>query len=77
MPLAPSARLVGALLCAGLLAVAGLFAQSTLASTNARTAVAFTGAPSLHVAGTGLFTAHGRRVVLHGVNRAGRPGGRA
>ena len=71
MPAAPSARLVGALLCAGLLAVAGLLAQSTLASTNARTAVAFTGAPSLHVSGRALFTAHGRRVVLHGVNRPG------
>jgi endoglucanase len=70
MPAAPSARLVGALLCAGLLAVAGLLAQSTLASTNARTAVAFTGAPSLHVSARWLFTAHGRRVVLHGVNRA-------
>ena len=71
MPAAPSARLVGALLCAGLLAVAGLLAQSTLASTNTRAAVAFTGAPSLHVSGRGLFTAHGRRVVLHGINRPG------
>jgi endoglucanase len=70
IPAAPSARLVGALLCAGLLAVAGLLAQSTLASTNARTAAAFTGAPSLHVSGRGLYTAHGRRAVLHGVNRA-------
>lgn len=71
MPIGRSARLVGALLCASLLAVAGLFAQSTLASTNARTAVAFGGAPSLHVSGRGLFTAHGRRVVLHGVNFPG------
>jgi endoglucanase len=70
MPTAPSARLVGALLCAGLLAVAGLLAQSTLASTNAPVAAQGSGAPSLHVSGRGLFTAHGRLVVLHGVNRA-------
>jgi endoglucanase len=74
MPVAPSARLVGALLCASLLAVAGLLAQSTLASTKPRAsgpAVArSTGAPDLHVSGKGLFTAHGRRVVLHGVSRA-------
>jgi len=58
-------------LCAVLLAAGGLLAPSTLASTNTRTAVAFSGAPSLHVSGRGLFTAHGRRVVLHGVNRPG------
>ena len=70
MPPAPSARLVGALLCAGLLAVAGLLAQSTLASTTGRAAAVSAAAPQLHVSGRGLVTAHGVRVVLHGVNRA-------
>jgi hypothetical protein len=89
MPVAPSARLLGALLCAGLLAAAGLLAQSTQASTNPRVngrpvvkgtvvkgsgsvrTLASGGAPDLHVAGKGLFSAHGRRVVLHGVSRPG------
>src|SRR5215469_17939286 len=64
MPAAPSARLVGALLCAGLLA------QSTLASTTGRAVAVSAAAPQLHVSGRGLVTAQGRRVVLHGVNRA-------
>jgi endoglucanase len=71
MPITPSARLVGALLCACLLAAAALLAQSTQASTRTRAVAATSGAPDLHVSGNGLFTAHGRRVVLHGVNRPG------
>lgn len=71
MPIATSAKLIGGLLCAGLLAAAGLLAQSTQASTSMRAAVVSVGAPDLHVSGRGLFSAHGRRVVLHGVNRAG------
>ncbi len=72
IPNVTSARLVGGLLCACLLAAAGVLAQSTLASTRTmRAAVASAGAPDLHVSGRGLFSAHGRRVVLHGVNRPG------
>ncbi len=71
MPITPSARLVGALLCACPLAAAGLLAQSTQASTRTRAVAVASGAPDLHVSGNGLFTAHGRRVVLHGVNRPG------
>jgi endoglucanase len=71
MPITRSARLVGALLCACLLATAALLAQSTQASTRTRAVAATSGAPDLHVSGNGLFTAHGRRVVLHGVNRPG------
>jgi endoglucanase len=72
MPNVTSAKLVGGLLCACLLAAAGVLAQSTLASTRTmRAAVASAGAPDLHVSGRGLFSAHGRRVVLHGVNRPG------
>jgi endoglucanase len=71
MPITPSARLVGALLCACLLAAAGVLAQATQASTTKRAVAVTSGAPDLHVSAGGLFTAHGRRVVLHGVNRAG------
>ncbi len=71
IPLATSAKLVGGLLCACLLAAAGVLAQATQASTTARTVAASAGAPDLHVSGRGLFSARGRRVVLHGVNRAG------
>jgi len=69
MPVAPSPKLAGALLCAFLLAAAGLLGQSTQASTTTRAAAASGAAPDLHVSGTGLFSAQGRRVVLHGVNR--------
>jgi endoglucanase len=70
MPATTSAKVVVALVCACLLAGVGLLAQSTQASTNAR-AVASRAAPDLHVSARGLFTAHGQRVVLHGVNRPG------
>jgi hypothetical protein len=71
IPIATSVKLIGGLLCAGLLAAAGVLAQSTQASTTMRAAVVSIGAPDLHVSGRGLFSAHGRRVVLHGVNRPG------
>jgi endoglucanase len=70
MPVAAPARLVGALLCAGLLAAAALLAQSTAASTTGRAAPVSGAAPQLHVSARGLLTAQGRLVVLHGVNRA-------
>jgi hypothetical protein len=71
LPIARSAKVVGGLLCASLLTAAGLLAQSTQASTTPRQAAASPSAPDLHVSGRGLFSAHGRRVVLHGVNRPG------
>ncbi len=71
IPVATSAKLVGGLLCACLLAAAGLLAQSTRASTTMAAAAVSSAAPDLHVSGRGLFTAHGRRVVLRGVNRPG------
>ena len=74
-PLTRSAKLVGGLLCACLLAAAGLLAQPTRASTATRavtvSSAVSTAAPQLQVSGRGLFSAQGRRVVLHGVNRAG------
>jgi endoglucanase len=70
MPIATSAKVVGALVCACLLAGAALLAQSTQASTTPRT-VAISAAPAVHVSGSGLFEADGQRVVLHGVNRPG------
>src|SRR6266566_3816898 len=70
VPIASPAKLVGALLTAGALAASSLVAP-TQASITARTAAVSGPAPSLHVSGRGLFTAHGRRVVLHGVNRPG------
>jgi endoglucanase len=71
IPVATSAKVAAGVLTAGLLAVAGLVAQSTQASTDMSAAVVSVGAPDLHVSGSGLFSAHGRRVVLHGVNRPG------
>src|SRR5216683_3916918 len=82
-PLAPSAKLLIGLLCACLLAAAGVLALSARASSTTRpstttragatirTLVVRGAAPDLHVSGNGLFTADGRRVVLRGVNRAG------
>src|SRR5258708_29635418 len=74
-PLTRSAKLVGGLLCACLLAEAGLLAQSTRAGTTTRavtvSSAMSTAAPQLQVSGRGLFSAQGRRVVLHGVDRAG------
>ncbi len=72
IPIATPGKLAGGVLCAGLLAAGGLVAQSTPASTVISTAaVVSSPAPDLHVSGKGLFTAHGRRVVLRGVNRPG------
>src|SRR5258708_28768024 len=74
-PLPGSAKLAGGLLCACLLAAAGLLAQSTRAGITTRamtvSSAVSTAAPQLQVSGRGLFSAQGRRVVLHGVNRAG------
>src|SRR5258708_29440701 len=69
------ATLAGGMLGACLRAAGGLLAQSTGASTAARavtvSSAVSTAAPQLQVYGRGLFSAQGRRVVLHGVNRAG------
>jgi endoglucanase len=70
VPLARSAKVVGGLLCACLLAAAGVLAQPTQASAT-RAAGVSGAAPDLHVSGPYLLIAHGQRVVLHGVNRAG------
>jgi endoglucanase len=70
IPVTTSAKVLGALVCACLLAGVGLLAQSTQASTNAHTTTVSNAAPDLHVSTRGLFSAHGQRVVLHGVNRA-------
>src|SRR5258708_10422173 len=74
-PLTRSAKLVGGLMGACLLAGAGRFAQPTRAGAATRavtvSSAVSTAAPQLQVSGRGLFSAQGRRVVLHGVNRAG------
>jgi endoglucanase len=70
VPLARSAKLVGGLLCACLLAAAAVLAQPTQASATRAVAVR-SATPDLHVSGPYLLSEHGRRVVLHGVNRAG------
>jgi endoglucanase len=75
--IAPTPRVLAALLCACMLAAVGVLAQSVRAGTTTRAGpttraeVASSAAPALHVSGSGLFTAQGRRVVLRGVNRAG------
>jgi endoglucanase len=74
VPLASSARLVGGLLCACLLAAACALAQPTQAGATRAVAVsaaASSTAPGLRVSGRELVSAQGRRVVLRGVNRPG------
>jgi endoglucanase len=60
--------LITGVLCAGMLAGCGL--PGMAASADGLDGAAST-APSLHVSGNELVNAHGNRVVLHGVNRAG------
>jgi endoglucanase len=75
--IAPTAKVLTGLLCACLLAAVGVLAQSVWAGTTTRARAtiraeaASSAVPALHVSGSGLFTARGRRVVLRGVNRAG------
>jgi endoglucanase len=74
IPIAPSIKAAGGVLCLTLLAACGsATAQvSKVSQVSARSVVSHVNpAPDLHVSGRWLVGANGQRVVLHGVNRAG------
>jgi len=71
MPAARSGAAAVGLLCAGLLAACGVVAQASQAGAVSHAGSATSGAPQLHVSGNRLVNAHGRGVVLHGVDRSG------
>jgi len=71
MPAARSGAAVAGLLCAGLLAACGVVAQASQVGAVSHAGSATGGAPQLHVSGNRLVNAHGRGVVLHGVDRSG------
>src|SRR5215469_2351040 len=71
MPAARSGAAAAGLLCAGLLAACGVVAQASQVGAVSHAGSVTRGAPQLHVSGNRLVNAHGRGVVLHGVDRSG------
>lgn len=71
MPAVRSGAAAVGLLCAGLLAACGVVAQASQVGAVSHAGSVTRGAPQLHVSGNRLVNAHGRGVVLHGVDRSG------